>query len=1070
MRKRIFLFSVFASMTLGFMSCNDEYVTVPVNDFSPSADFEGIASNPGDDDDGTTNTAIINQPVTIKIALGNKITDGQPIDYSFTYLPSSGEGILTHGENALSPREPYYYQSKVSDDVVNFLYTPKTLGNHKFDIRIKCRNIEKDVNVDFDSEELQFEINIEAQSDKFEIDRPTTYIMHMDEELTGKFNLTARFNTGEGVITIKDSKSGEILTLSEDTPTSVNVGDSEIALTPHTDGETSISFNVTHNGFTQLLILKQTTELPDFEVKAENMSGDNIHASGGMQVEMEINPFEHPQNKEFDIYAEKYANAEAAALAGQKRTYATTYSDLDIIEPIERVFVKRVSSKPTRTTYGTDNEASDIIKEALFVPIAIEGTQTARMVAQSVRYENERFDDIFFNAKESTLKIESTPASGHIIDATINAAHDINRTIYSEGAQHYTLSYKVDGGSCKLQDSKGYYKTAGDAFDIEENSLIKFTPTTLGDITLTLSVTCYNNSGILLESKDIALTYRVSNNPLILTIEPYPTPTQTGVSIPLHLKLSKEGYNNNSFGVTYTQTAGKGVFRNNNSEIKPNSNFTMQRDVLHTYTYTPEVPGIHKLVLSVNVDGVIIPKEIEINVPVHIKASCTPILGGSIKGAGIYDLNTPYSINIETNKGYRFTGLYSGETIVSNQLNYNSTAVEDKTYEARFEEVIFHLTTQVVPEGAGTITGAGDYRYDAPVTLKATANTGYRFTGFSGDFTNNNNTFNFNMPEKDVHVSANFEKIKTAITVTNGNGGHITLNGTTVTSGTSVQYDYGTQLVYTAVPNSDQRVLGWWCDGQQVSTSAQLSVTVGLEAKSYEARFDRNTRNISVVSQNSTLGTVTGTGTPIYGTEHAITANVKTEGYHFTGWYNNGRLVTQANPYRFKVETDLALEARFAINTYTVTCSSSGGATVSGTGTYNHGAQATIKATHSNSSDYKFEYMTINGAEYTSNPTVITVKENTDISIKYAYLINHVSGYADPENNRVVATLTQPSRFGGTQIEMNIEADDYSFSTSATVSIRPDETTGSTSINLPKGKNYKITITNVFGDFYNFKY
>ena len=114
--------------------------------------------------------------------------------------------------------------------------------------------------------------------------------------------------------------------------------------------------------------------------------------------------------------------------------------------------------------------------------------------------------------------------------------------------------------------------------------------------------------------------------------------------------------------------------------------------------------------------------------------------------------------------------------------------------------------------------------------------------------------------------------------------------------------------------------------------------------------------------------------------------------------------------------------------------------------------------------------MTINGAEYTSNPTVITVKENTDISVKYAYLINHVSGYADPENNRVVATLTQPSRFGGTQIEMNIEADDYSFSTSATVSIRPDETTGSTSINLPKGKNYKITITNVFGDFYNFKY
>jgi len=52
------------------------------------------------------------------------------------------------------------------------------------------------------------------------------------------------------------------------------------------------------------------------------------------------------------------------------------------------------------------------------------------------------------------------------------------------------------------------------------------------------------------------------------------------------------------------------------------------------------------------------------------------------------------------------------------------------------------ITTEVTPAGAGTVTGAGTYQIGDPVTLKATANSGYKFDKWTpGNFTDNPYTF-----------------------------------------------------------------------------------------------------------------------------------------------------------------------------------------------------------------------------------------------------------------------------------------------------------------------------------------
>lgn len=111
-------------------------------------------------------------------------------------------------------------------------------------------------------------------------------------------------------------------------------------------------------------------------------------------------------------------------------------------------------------------------------------------------------------------------------------------------------------------------------------------------------------------------------------------------------------------------------------------------------------------------------------------------------------------------------------------------------------------------------------------------------------------------------------------------------------------------------------------------------------------------------------GTTTGGGTYNEGQSVTVQATPSTN-YTFTGWKENGSVVSTNSAYTFQATGDRALTAVFAavVTNYTVTllADPTNGGTVSGGGTYPEGTQATVSAAPA--SGYRFVAWMEDGGE-----------------------------------------------------------------------------------------------------------
>ena len=131
-------------------------------------------------------------------------------------------------------------------------------------------------------------------------------------------------------------------------------------------------------------------------------------------------------------------------------------------------------------------------------------------------------------------------------------------------------------------------------------------------------------------------------------------------------------------------------------------------------------------------------------------------------------------------------------------------------------------------------------------------------------------------------------------------------------------------------------------------------------------------------------GTVTGLendGVYAEGTEATLTAT-PAEGYEFVNWTEGEEVVSTDAEYTFEVLADRALVANFEKLTYTVTATATNG-TVTGAGTYEHGAEVTLTATPA------FDYVFVNWTKSeevvsTENPLTITVEDNIELEAIFA--------------------------------------------------------------------------------------
>src|SRR5439155_18776877 len=123
---------------------------------------------------------------------------------------------------------------------------------------------------------------------------------------------------------------------------------------------------------------------------------------------------------------------------------------------------------------------------------------------------------------------------------------------------------------------------------------------------------------------------------------------------------------------------------------------------------------------------------------------------------------------------------------------------------ANFRLVQYTLTTGTSPSGAGTVTPAtgNKYNYGTQVTVAATVNAGYQFTGWSGACMGTG-PCSVTMTA-DRSVTANFALVQYTLTTGTSPSG-----AGTVTPATGSKYNYGTQVSVTATGNAGYEFTGW---------------------------------------------------------------------------------------------------------------------------------------------------------------------------------------------------------------------------------------------------------------------
>ncbi|MBR6878723.1 MAG: choice-of-anchor J domain-containing protein [Bacteroidales bacterium] len=184
--------------------------------------------------------------------------------------------------------------------------------------------------------------------------------------------------------------------------------------------------------------------------------------------------------------------------------------------------------------------------------------------------------------------------------------------------------------------------------------------------------------------------------------------------------------------------------------------------------------------------------------------------------------------------------------------------------------------------------------------------------------------------------------------------------------------------------------------GDMTLASGTTSATVSLSGN--VAAGSGNSYEITATANPTAGGTITGAGTYYENGTCTLVATANT-GYNFTAWTKDGNVVSTNASYSFTVdETNAgAYEANFSINVYVVsaTANPTVAGTISGTGNFYHGAQATLTATANEG--YTFTNWTKNGVSVSTNPTYsFTVTEATTLVANFTINSYDITATANP--------------------------------------------------------------------------
>ena len=292
------------------------------------------------------------------------------------------------------------------------------------------------------------------------------------------------------------------------------------------------------------------------------------------------------------------------------------------------------------------------------------------------------------------------------------------------------------------------------------------------------------------------------------------------------------------------------------------------------------------------------------------------------------------------------------------------------------------ITISVTAGSNGTVS----HSYVNPTTstptqlqVVATPNAHYHLTQWSD---NGAQTHSVGLTAN-VSLTASFAIDQHTISVATNNANYGTVSG----GGT---FDYNSTKTITATPKTHYH-FEQWNDG---NTNASRTITVTGD-KTYTATFAIDQFTITVKTNDSSMGTVSGGGTFDYNSTKTITATPKAH-YHFVQWNDGVKTASR----QISVTGNATYTATFAIDQHTITVQANNNnyGTVSGGGTFDYNSQQTITATP------KEHYHFVQWSDNNTNASrTITVNGNATYTATFAIDQHTITVQANNNNYGTVS-------------------------------------------------------------------
>ncbi|MBX0334207.1 InlB B-repeat-containing protein, partial [Pontibacter sp. HSC-14F20] len=439
---------------------------------------------------------------------------------------------------------------------------------------------------------------------------------------------------------------------------------------------------------------------------------------------------------------------------------------------------------------------------------------------------------------------------------------------------------------------------------------------------------------------------------------------------------------------------------------------------------------------------------------------------------GKYRDGTNVILTATPEAGYRFVGW--GGAVSGNSVTTVVTMDGDKTVSATFEIIpptMYSLTlTQPQNGSIAAEPSAATHVAGTVVTLTATAEDGYRFTGWTGDASGTTNPLQLSM-NSDKTISATFELIPTyTLTITEPSNGTVTADPAPDQAGI---YREGTVVTLTAIPADGFLFSGWSGD----ASGSELTATVTMNGnRTVTATFEALPPTMYTLTlnqpENGSISHEPAGDTYEAGTVVTLTAN-SSPGFRFSGW--TGDATGTTNPLALTMNGNKTVSATFeAIPTYTLTITNpdNGSGTISYTpeadqdGKYTEGTQVTLTAIPA--AGYQFTGW-MGAASGIVNPLQLVMDADKNVSATFELIppTTYTLTLNDPENGSIEADPEAVTYVAGTEVTLRAIPDDgfrftgWSGDASGTdlttsVTMNADKTVSATFEPIP---TYTLTIT-----------